>query len=185
VKAADEKALAQAKRAEGERRQLYPAVDLVGNYGLFTKYNNLDLLFPSGRFSRNNATFGVDIRFSFLNAPQKAKAGEALAAALRARKEAQATREQVEQQTLRLQRAVGQLSAARDVAQLDYEVAKASAGALTERISAGEATIKDEDNARIEVSDKYAALLDAEFELDRARLQLLRLTGDLESWALR
>src|SRR4051812_24575072 len=40
VKAADLQAVAQAFRAKGERRSLLPAVDLVGDYGYFTRYNN-------------------------------------------------------------------------------------------------------------------------------------------------
>ena len=38
--------------------------------------------------------------------------------------------------------------------------------------------------AQLDVNDKYAAYLDAEFELTRAELQLLRLTGELENWAI-
>jgi outer membrane protein TolC len=184
VKAADERARAAALRARGEHKQLYPAVDLVGNYGLFTKYNNLDLLFPTGQFSRNNATFGASIRFSFLNAPQRAKAAAADAEALRAEKQAQAAREQVSNDTLKLQRTVQQLSAAADVAQLEYELAAGDVEAIQVKLQAGSATIKDQESARIEASDKQAALFDIAFELDRVRLQLLRATGDLEKWAL-
>jgi outer membrane protein len=184
IKAADEKARARQQRAEGERKQLYPAVDMVGNYGLFTKYNNLDLLFPSGRFSRHNATFGVDIRFPFLNAAQHARAGAAEADALRARKEAQAAREQVANDTLKLQRSVQQSAAALQVASLDYQLALASVDAVEAKLASGAATIKDQENARIEASDKYAALLDAQYQLDRLTLQLLRNTGELEKWAL-
>ena len=44
--------------------------------------------------------------------------------------------------------------------------------------------IRDEQNAELDVDDKHAAYLDAEFELDRAELQLLRITGELQEWAL-
>src|SRR5581483_7226641 len=39
VAAADEHALAKQFNAKGEHKQLYPAVDLVGQYGLFAGYN--------------------------------------------------------------------------------------------------------------------------------------------------
>ena len=184
VKAAEEKAKAQKQRAEGEHKQLYPAVDLVANYGLFTKYNNLDLLFPTGQFQQNNATFGISIRFGFFNAPQRARAAAADAEAIHASEEARALREQVANNTLKLQRSVQQLTAARDVAQLEYEVAQGNIDVVEANITAGGATLKDRENARIVADDKYTALLDSQFELDRACLQLLRVTGDLDKWAL-
>lgn len=184
IKAADEKAKAQEQRAKGEHNALLPAVDLVGNYGLFTKYNNLDLLFPQGRFERNNATVGVAIRFSFLNPAQRAKAAVADADAIRARSEARTAREQLSNDTLKLQRTVQQLAAARDVAQLENELAQSDLEAAQTRTQAGTATIKDQENARIDASEKQSALADAQMQLDRAQLQLLRITGGLEQWAL-
>ena len=184
VKAAEEKAKARELQAQGEHRLLYPTVDLAGNYGLFSKYNNLNLLFPQGQFSRNNATFGVDIRFGFLNAVQRARVQAANAEALRARSEARALREQLSNDTLKLQRTVQQLAAARDVAQLEAELAQSNIDAVQAKVETGAATITDQQNARIEASNKQAALFDAQFDLDRTRLQLLRTTNDLEKWAL-
>jgi outer membrane protein TolC len=184
VKAAEEKARASEQRAKGEHNALYPAIDFVANYGLFTKYNNLDLLFPQGRFSRNNATVGIAIKVPFLNATQRAHASAADAETIRARSEARAAHDQVANDTLKLQRAVQQLTASRDVVQLEYEVAQSDLEAAQARAQSGMATIKEQENARIEVSEKQAALADAQFELDRAQLQLLRSTGELEHWAL-
>ena len=184
VKAADEKVRSAEFRAKGEHKMLYPAVDLVGNYGLFTRYNNLNLLFPQGQFSRNNATFGIAVKFPFFNASQRARAIAADAEAVKTEKQAEAVRQQVATDTLRLQRSVQQLSAARDVAQLEYELAEAETEAAQVKIQAGTATIKDQENARVEASDKQAALFDAQFQLQRAYLQLMRMTGDLQKWAL-
>ncbi|MFB3814544.1 MAG: TolC family protein [Terriglobales bacterium] len=183
VKAADHKAAAAELRAKGERRQLYPAIDLVGNYGLFTKYNNYDQYFA--RFSRHNATVGVAIRLPFLNSTQRAHAELADAEALKAQKEADMAREQVANEALKLQRSSEQLKAARDVAELEYQLAQANVDTVHARVQSGQATINDEQAARIDVIDKYAVLLDAQFELDRVRLQLLRATGELEGWAMR
>jgi hypothetical protein len=38
--------------------------------------------------------------------------------------------------------------------------------------------------AELDADDKHAAYPDAEFELSRAELQLLRLTGELGNWAI-
>jgi outer membrane protein TolC len=184
VKVADEKARAAELRARSAHRQEYPAVDLVGNYGLFSKYNNIDLLFPAGHFSRNNATFGIAVRFPFLNAAERSRTAEAEAEALRSQKVAETAREQVANETLRLQRSIRQLEAARDVAQLEQELADANLEAVETKEAIGTETIRDQGSARLEAGDKQMALLDAQFELDRARLQLLNSTGGLEGWAL-
>ena len=52
------------------------------------------------------------------------------------------------------------------------------------KIQAGAATLKDEQNARITEHDRYAAYIDSAFQLDKAQVQLLRQTGELENWAL-
>jgi outer membrane protein TolC len=184
VKAAEQQAKSAALRADGEHKQLYPAIDLVGNYGLFTKYDGLDLLFPQGRFSRNNATFGVAIHVPFLNMAQRSHAEAADADAVKAHQQAAVVKEQVSNETLRLQRTVEQLAAARDVAQLELELAQSEIDAVKARIQDGKATIKDEENAHLDADDKQSALLDAQFELDRVQLQLLRKVGGLEGWAM-
>ena len=182
VQVADERAKAKELRARGEHKLLYPAIDFVGQYGLFTRYNNYDVYFR--QFQRNNATVGVAVRFPFLNYTQKAHAEAADAEALRARREADAARNQVSSETLRLQALVQQLTAARDVAQLDYELSQSDYEVVQTKLQEGTATIPEQETARIAMSEKFAALQDASFELDKARLQLLRSVGDLEKWAL-
>jgi len=43
-------------------------------------------------------------------------------------------------------------------------------------------TPKDEQNALITERDKYLSVIDAGFQLRQAEIQLLRQTGELESW---
>ena len=181
VRVADAAALAKQFRAVGEHKQWYPAVDFVGNYGLFTRYNNYDQFFQ--KFSRNNATIGVAIRFPFLNFAQRAHAGAADADALKSKKEAETVRGQVSNETLKARGAVRQLAAAREVARLEYELAKSESQAAHVRVQEGTANVKDEENARINEYGYYESLLDANFELQKAQLQLLRTTGELEKWA--
>ena len=66
----------------------------------------------------------MSIRFPLFNASQRARAQAADADALKATKQAEAARNQVSEETLRLQRSVTQMQAARDVAQLEYEIAQ-------------------------------------------------------------
>jgi outer membrane protein TolC len=195
VQAAEQTAKAQALRAKGERKMMYPAIDLVASYGLFSKYNNYDQYFK--RFQRNNAALGVAIRFPFLNFLQRAHAEAADADALKAQRQAEDTKQKATSDTIKLARSVQQLAAADEVAQLDYQLSQAEADALQARIqaaapgtltSAGQPEAapspRDLQLARLQASQKYSTYLDTNFELDKARLQLLRATGELEHWAL-
>jgi outer membrane protein len=185
VKAADERARARELRALGEHKALYPAIDLAMQYGLISSsFTNFEQFFFPGSFRRNNATFGLVIRFPFLNSTQHAHASGADADALHARKEAQGVKDQVSLEALKLQRAVEQLAAAREVAQLQYELANGDLDTAKTRVQSGTATLRDLQNASLQANERSAQLLDAEFELKRAQFQLMRATGKLEQWAL-
>jgi outer membrane protein TolC len=76
------------------------------------------------------------------------------------------------------------LQAARDVAQLEYEIADKNLAAVQTRMDAGTANLHDLDDARSQLSERFIALQDVTFSLQRSQLGLLRSTGDLEKWAL-
>jgi len=183
VRVADERADAQQFRAKGERKMLYPAFDLVGQYGLFSRHNNYDDFFQ--RFQRHNATLGIAIRFPFLNFAQRSRADAAEAQVVAARSQAKGVRNQVSAETLRLQRLARQVSAAREVARLEYQLARSDVDAMQARLEAGTATLREEHEVRAQENARYKALLDASFELEKVQIQLLRATGDLEKWAMK
>jgi len=182
IKAAEAAAQAKEFRAQAEHRQLYPAVDYVGQYAVLARFNNYDQFFQ--KFQRHNVTAGVAIRFPFFNPVQRAAAEAAKEDAAKSRKEAQGVREQVSTDTLKLQRSVQQLAAARQVAQLEHQLAEADIETAHAKIESGGASIKDEQNARVAEHQRYTAYLNSSFELDRAQIQLMRQTGQLEDWAL-
>lgn len=181
VLSAEQHAIAQSFRARSERRALWPSVDFATQYAVLAKYNNWLQFFPQA-FERNNATVGVVIRFPFLNFSQRAHADAADADTVRAKKEVQSARNQVSQQTLKLQRSVEQLAAAQEVSELEYELAKSNSEAVGIRMNSGTATVHDAADARTQVFEKYNALEDANFDLLRARIGLMRATGELDSW---
>ena len=182
VKLAFAEADAKQFRARGEHRELLPAVDFVGQYGLFAAYNNYQDFFR--QFQRNNGVIGVAIRFPFFNMSQRARAAAADAEAVQARRQAEDAKNKVSNETRRLQRDVAQLAAAREVARLEYQLARADVDTVQTKVQAGTATLRDEANARLAESQKYSAYLDASYQLEQAEMQLLRSTGELEKWAL-
>jgi outer membrane protein TolC len=199
VEAAVEHARAQYLRAQGEHRSLWPSVDFAAQYALLSRFNNFqnyyipsrpcttslgEFLCVTSSFQQNNATLGVSIRFPLLNLSQRARARAADADVVKATKQADAARNQVSEETLRLQRSVAQMQAAREVAQLEYEIAEKNLTAVQTRIDAGTATLHDLDDASSQASERFIILQDVTFELERNELGVLRSTGDLEKWAL-
>jgi len=182
AEAAQIRAAAYKLRARGEHRSLLPSVDFAAQYALLATYNNYDKFFQPNSFQRHNATIGVAIRFPFLNPTQHAHAEAADAEAIRAQKDAEAAKNQVSEQTLRLQRSVQQLAAAQQVAQLEDQIAKSNLDSLQVRLDAGSANFADVQDARQQVNERYVALQDANFELEKSRILLLRATGELENW---
>lgn len=182
VQLAEQKAVAADANAKGEHRALLPFADLASQYAYLARFNNYDLYFL--RYSANNLAAGLNVKFPFMNNVQKDHAKEADADAIIAHKQADLTRNQVAEDALKLQRSVRQLEAARDVAKLDWQVSQGELDAIGPRIQTGQANLRDQQNAELEANDKRAAYLDAEFELARAELQLLRITGELENWAI-
>jgi outer membrane protein TolC len=182
VQAAVEHARAQYLRVDGERRSLWPSVDFAAQYALLATYNNYGEYYK--HFQPNNATVGVAVHLPFLNLAQHAKIQEAEADALKAKEQVEAARNQASEETLRLRRAVTQMQAAHDVAELEYEIAAKNVEAVETRMKDGSANLHDLDNARSQSSEKLIGLQDVTFELERNQVELLRSTGDLESWAL-
>jgi len=182
VKLADEKIRSAQLRADAEKKQMLPSIDLAGQYAMLTTFNNYDQYYR--KFSRNNYSIGLNIRFPFLDFAQRARADAARADVVKAKAEAQQVRGKVSEAAVELQRSLRQLQAAEEVARLDYEVAKGTVAAVHAKIQSGDATLKDEEQARMDASDKQATYLEAAFALAKAKLEFIRQTGDLQAWAL-
>jgi outer membrane protein len=182
VLAAVEHARAQYLRVAGERRSLWPSVDFAAQYANLATYNNYDAYYKT--FQPNNATVGISIHLPFLNLAQHARVQEAESEAFKASKQAEAARDQVSEQTLRLQNSVSQMQAARDVAEIEYRIAEKNIEAIQTRMASSGANLHDLDDARAQASERFIALQDVSFELERSQVELLRSTGDLETWAL-
>jgi outer membrane protein TolC len=181
---------ARAKReiAFGESRYLWrPQIVLEGQYSRYAKFNNLqDYYF---RFQQNNAAIGVQITIPFFDAAHKAKAREADADASHAEHEADSIRDQFFDSRLRIQHAVAELAVRAEIATLDQQLAQQNLDALTVQLNTGngnlagtQMTPKDEQTSRIAEREKFLAVLNANFELQQAQINLMRQSGDLENW---
>jgi outer membrane protein TolC len=184
VQSAVEHAHAQYLIAQAEHKSLLPTIDFAAQYALLSTINNYQNYYVRGSFQSNNATVGVAVRFPIFNAAQRSRAQAADADARKAKSQAETVRNQVSEETLRLQRFVTQMQAARDVAELEVEIAQKNVEAVQTRMNSANATLHDLDNARTQVSERFIAFQDVTFELERSQVSLLRVTGGLETWIL-
>lgn len=180
VQAAQIRARAQYFQARGEHRTKWPSVDFAAQYAVLSRYNNYAEFYQT--FERNNATVGVAIRFPFLDFSQRARAKAADADLFLAQKNVENARNQVSEQTLKLQRSVEQLSAAQQVADAQYQLAQSNLQTVQVHMNNGNANIHDLQDARTQLNEDYYALQEADFNLERSRIALLRATGGLENW---
>jgi len=179
VAAAEQSAEAKQLRARAEHR------DFAAQYGLVnTSLTNFEQFFVPHSFQPNNVTFGLLLRFPFLDRSQRARASAADAEALRARKEIEQTKNKAALDVLKLQHSVEQLLAARHIADLRYKLAENQLDAVRVRMEAETATQREMQNAAIDAGERTLERIDADFELQRAELELLRVKGEVESWAL-
>ncbi len=183
-------AAAHAKQeiAFGDSRYRWrPQVYFVAQYSLFAKFNNYDSFYKD--FQYNNAGIGVDIRFPVFDAVHSAKARESAADAAHALHEANAARDQFFDGRLKLQHATTELAARAEIAGLDQKLAQQQLAVLEVQLKSGtgnpsapQMTPKDEQLSRIAEREKFLAVLDAEFQVRQAQINLMRQTGELEPW---
>ena len=185
VEAAVEHARAQYLRLKGERKSLWPSIDFASQYANLATYNNYQKYYQPHSFQPNNVTIGVALHFPFFNFAQHARIDEANAEALKAKAQVDAARNQISEETLRLQRSITQMQAAHDVAELEYDIAQKNIEAVQTRMQSASANLHDLDNAQSQASERFIALQDVTFELERSQVALMRATGDLEAWALK
>jgi outer membrane protein TolC len=167
----------QVKSEEGSR---WPRINFVGQYGLFSKINNYDQYFQ--KFQRNNATLGVSIVLPVYERERYnarlTKAETDLAATRYRREEARAG---VSRQVRELWGAVEQQASAREVARLELELARKSLDAVLAQYEEGKVNRLIVEQARVEENRTWVSLLNADYDAEKARLELLRLTGEVRA----
>jgi outer membrane protein TolC len=183
-------ASAHAKReiAFGDARYLWrPQIFFAAQYSRFAAFNNYALFYS--HFQPNNAGIGVQITVPVVDMVHKAKARESAAEASRAMHEADMARDQFLDGRLRTQHATAELSARAEIATLDQQLAQQQLDVMLVQLKTGtgnsagaQMTPKDEQNSRIAERTKFLTVLDTAFQMRQAQINLLRQTGELESW---
>ncbi|HEU0122699.1 MAG TPA: TolC family protein [Bryobacteraceae bacterium] len=171
--------------AKGFERKSYdatklPRLDLVAQYGLFSKFNNYDKFF--NRFQRHNGQLGVSIQIPLVPSfAAKAQRESVDVEMVGLRTQINAERGRASAQARKFWAEVAAQETSVEVATLDLQVAREQTSVLLSLVDEGRATQKQLEEARFLENEKWMALFDARFGLDRARLDLLKETGTLVS----
>lgn len=189
VQAAYASAKSRQYMAFGDSRQNWrPQVSFAAQYNRYARFNNYDVYYS--HFQSNNFGIGVQITVPLYDIEKHAKARESRADAAKSLAQADLLRDQTAEQALRLHQSIEELTAQAEVAALQQELAQSQLETILTQLQTGSGqpnatplTPREEQTARIEERQRYEDSLDADFELTRARLSLLRAVGSVEDWA--
>jgi outer membrane protein len=155
-----------------------PRLDLVAQYGLFSKFNNYDKFF--NRFQRHNGQIGISIQLPLLPSLAARAQRETVDVELQSLKtQLKAERGRASALARKAWAEIASQDAGVEVANLDLQVAREQTSLLLALLDEGRTTPKQLEEARFAENEKWMALFDARFGLDRARLELLKETGTL------
>ena len=165
-------------RLKGEKRGYYPTLELVSIYSLLAKYNNYNLYF--NHFQPNNFNAGIDLRFPIFSAQLKANIGLAQVNLDAARATLASKRIELSAEVRQKTRRVREMDAAKEVARLELQLAQQNVAVLQAQFAEGKLNLRDMERARLVENDKWMAYLDANFQRQQAKLDLLKAAGQLD-----
>jgi outer membrane protein len=162
----------------GDRAARLPRADLVAQYGMLARFNNYDEFFK--HFQRNNVQLGVALQLPLIPGPAiKAQTASAEADIAHLQAELRTTRNRLISDIQQSYRDVKKASTAADVARLDLEVAREQLSVLLAQMQEGRANLRQVEEARVAENDKWMSFYDSMYAAEKARWNLLRLSGEL------
>jgi len=180
LRALQEEVEAREFAVKSEEATRWPRINLVGQYGLFSKINNYEDYFQ--RFARHNATLGVSIQVPVYERERRAaRLSRAAAELAETRYRLENTQSAIALEIRQLWANTEQQAVAREVARLELELARRSVEVALARFEEGRANRLAVEQARIEEAVRWVALYQAEYRAETARVELLRVTGEIRS----
>jgi outer membrane protein TolC len=162
----------------GQKAARLPHADLVAQYGMLAKFNNYEEYFQ--RFQRNNGQLGVSLQWPLFAGPGvSAQAARAAADIARFKIERGNTLNRIRTDLQASFREVKKAGTLAEVARLDLDVAREQLSVNLAQMQEGRATLRQVEESRIVENDKWIAFYDAQYGIERARWNVLRLTGQL------
>jgi hypothetical protein len=172
-----------------DRQEFRPLLALGLNYSRYAEFNNYQNYYL--RFQHNNFGVGLNITIPVFDETKHQHAKGSAAEAVHTLAQADLLRDQESEQQLTLEKSLATLAAQQHVAELQQQLAQDQIDAVNIQLKNGTGipgappiTPKDEQLARINERRFAVDLLDANFQLIQAQLNLLRIKGMIETWAM-
>jgi outer membrane protein TolC len=139
--------------------------------------------------SKNAESIYLSVQIPLFDRKHEDEAHQSQAEATRAHFEAQRAQDQFFEGRLKLQHSTAELSTQSELAEIDQELAQEQINGILAQLSpasgsSGEQqmTPKDEQNARLQERARTVDLLNAQYQLSQAEVNLLRQNGQLDEW---
>ena len=164
--------------ALAEKGEFYPRLDLIGQYAVFSRFNNYQDYF--NRFSRNNYILGLSIQVPiFTGFRNNARVAQSRHEVTEERLKLQRLRTDLK---LGVERGTSQLRVAHgaaEFARLDAAAARENFEISQAQFEAGRMGSAELEKARAEFQEKEIAVVESEKILWQHQIELLRLTNSL------
>ena len=155
-----------------------PKIDLVAQYGLFAKFNNYEDYFRN--FQRHNGIVGISIQLPILTgSASKAMASQANVEMARLRLQMSSTRNRISSEVRRAWQDVERAMTSSELARLELDLQREEVSRVLALLGEGRTTARQLEEMRYLENEKWLAMFDSRYTLERARLELLRQTGTL------
>ena len=177
LRQAEHERRARQLRLQGERQGFWPSFEFFSQYSLLSRFYNFDDFF--NRFERHNVNAGIRITIPIFSARTSAAARLAESELAEADLALQQRRAALELDVRQQARRVREQEAAGEVARLELKLAQESLRLVQSRFEEGRASLRELEQARLDEHNRWREFLDAQFERQKAQLELLRLTGQL------
>jgi outer membrane protein TolC len=162
----------------GEKAARWPRIDLVAQYGMLARFNNYEKFFKA--FQRNNGEIGVSFQLPLLAGPGVgAQVAQTEGDMARLRIELANARNRITSDLQQSFREVKRAAGAADVARLDLDVAREQLSVTLAQMQEGRLTLREVEQARVLENQKWIAFYDAQYAVEKARWNVLRLAGNL------
>jgi outer membrane protein TolC len=169
---------AKGLEIKGDRAQRLPRVDLVAQYAMLSKYNHYQQYFAS--FSRNNGELGASIEIPiYVGSGVRAQIEQATTDQQHIRAEVDVARNKIMLDIHQSYQEIQKSDMARELAQADLDLARSQLSVILAQLNEGRASLRQVEEARFNENEKWIAFYDAQFATEKARLNLLRQTGQL------
>jgi len=177
---------AKVERSKGEAGYTWrPIINFAAQYGRVSPINDVSSFYNlHGNY--NTANIGVQFSFPMFDRVRKDAAQISAVEAARAQIDVSNQRAAESAYRMKTLRSVREAAIHAEMAELDYGIAEDELKSTTIEVHgvAGSAPVtpKEEENAKIQDRQKYLEMLDARLQLSKAKISLLRQTGQLDQW---